>query len=49
MAVDGEEIDADCDDDDSDDYRHQDIYPTGHQQLLYIYHQSKQYPMHYQK
>ena len=35
VAVDGEEVDADRDDDDCHHDRDQDIYPAGHQQLLY--------------
>jgi hypothetical protein len=35
MAVDGEKVDADRNDDDRHHYGDQDIYPAGHQQLLY--------------
>ena len=35
MAVDGEEVDADRNYNDGDYDWHQDIYPAGHQQLLY--------------
>ena len=35
MAVDGEEVDADRNDDDRHHYGDQNIYPAGHQQLLY--------------